>query len=203
MRLFIRLAMVVLTGAMVSGAPAADWPQFLGPHRNASTTDEGKLARSWPAGGPKELWHVDLGPGFGAAAIDASGVYVLDRVPKKQEVLRCLDLNTGKELWTCAYEQPAEDVQYSGSRSTPGVDEKCVYTVGCFGDVMCVDKSTHKPLWTHNLVHDFAGKLPHWGVAQSPVLYKDLVIVAPQSGTAGGRTWLFPTASLSCATTRR
>ena len=181
----MRTLTLVLT-AMISTLAVADWPQFLGPDRNG-VTEGGRIARTWPEGGPKELWRFDLGPGFGGAAISGGKVYVLDRVPRKEEVLRCLDLATGKEDWTFAYEETAKDVPSPGSRSTPAVDDKCVYTVGCFGAVHCVDKETHKAIWSHNLLKDFgdATKLPVWGVTQSPVLYKDLVIVAPQNKKVG------------------
>ena len=74
----------------------ADWPQYLGPNRNA-TSDEKGLLRSWPAEGPKVLWRIDLGPGYGGAAVSDSKVYLLDRIRSKKDVLRCLDLDTGRE----------------------------------------------------------------------------------------------------------
>ena len=56
---------------------AADWPQYLGPNRNATSSETG-LLRSWPKSGPKVLWTVPLGPGYGGAAVSEGKVYVLD-----------------------------------------------------------------------------------------------------------------------------
>jgi hypothetical protein len=94
----------------------ADWPQYLGPNRNA-TSDEKGLLRSWPAEGPKVLWTFELGAGFGGGAITKDKVYLLDRIPRKQDVFRCIDLNSGKELWSFAYDAPGR-VSNPGSRST-------------------------------------------------------------------------------------
>ena len=65
------------------------------------------------------------------------------------------------------------------------VDKDYVYTIGVMGDMNCVSKQTHKPVWTKQLLKDFGGKLPMWAVAQSPVAYKDTIIVAPLSPTVG------------------
>jgi outer membrane protein assembly factor BamB len=53
------------------------------------------------------------------------------------------------------------------------------------GDMNRISKTTHKPVWTKQLLKDFGGKLPQWAVAQSPVAYKDTIIVAPLSPQVG------------------
>jgi outer membrane protein assembly factor BamB len=98
-------------------------------------------------------------------------------------VLRCLDLSTGNELWTYSNDAPGE-TGYNGSRGTPTVDEKYVYVVGLMGDMLCVDRRSHKLVWKKNLMTDFDGRMSEWGVAQNPVLYKNLVIVAPHGPEA-------------------
>jgi hypothetical protein len=110
-------------------------------------------------------------------------VYILDRPDDQQDVLRCYNLQDGKELWNFAYAALGTPT-HAGSRTAPTVDGKCVYTVGIMGDLYCVDIETHKPVWNKNLCADFKVEEPMWGVAQAPSLYKDLVIVAPQSPDA-------------------
>ena len=39
-----------------------------------------------------------LGTGYGGAVVEGGKVYLLDRVNDQQDVLRCIDLATGKEL---------------------------------------------------------------------------------------------------------
>jgi outer membrane protein assembly factor BamB len=167
---------------------AADWPQFLGPNRDNVSGETG-LVKAFPADGPKVLWTVDVGPGFGGPAIEGGMVYILDRDGEKGDILRCLDLATGpkgEKNWSYAYDSPSpHKLQYPGSRSTPLVDKDYVYTIGVMGDMNCVSKATHKPVWTKQLIGGFGGKLPQWAVAQSPVAYKDTIIAAPITEQAG------------------
>lgn len=170
---------------------SADWPQFMGPSRDNISPETG-LLKTWD-GKPAEVWGLDVGTGFGPAAIEAGKVYVLDRVGDKSEnkmdVLRCIDLKTGKEDWKFEYAAPGE-VPYPGSRSTPTVDKDYIFIAGPMGDFKCIDKKEHKEVWSKNIRSDFGGKTPaqkdpQWALSQSPLLYKDTVIAAPQSKQAG------------------
>ena len=158
---------------------AADWAQFQGPNRNGTSPETG-LSRDWPEGGPKTLWSMPLGEGFAGPAIRDGEVYIIDRVDSTQDILRCISLATGEELWQYAYAAPGE-ASFNGSRSAPTVTEKYVYTVGLMGHFHCIDRATHKPVWSKNLFEDFEHEeLPSWGFSQSPSVYKDLIVVAPQ-----------------------
>jgi outer membrane protein assembly factor BamB len=174
------IAALLTLGTAVQGA---DWPQFMGPNGNGTSAEKG-LMRSWPAEGPKVLWRIPLGPGYGGASVRAGKVYVMDRTEQKADVMRCLDLATGKEVWKFSYDAPGA-IDHEGSRSTPTVGEKYVYTVGPFGHFHCLDLATHQVVWKKNILADFGAKAPRWSVTQSPLLYQDMVIVAPQSDSIG------------------
>ena len=179
-----KLVLAVVIVLAVTGIGKADWPQYLGPNRNGISPETG-LLRSWPTTGPKVLWTVSLGAGYGGAAISQGKVYVLDRTGDEKDVLRCLDFNTGKELWSYQYDAPGR-VQHPGSRSTPAVDRDYVYTCGSFGDVYCVDTNTQKPVWNKNVWKDFdKGAGPRWAISQNPLIYGDLLILASQTAKAG------------------
>jgi outer membrane protein assembly factor BamB len=127
-------------------------------------------------------------------------VYLLDRENKVGDNLRCLDLSNGTELWNFAYDAPGS-FNHPGSRSTPTVDGNYVYTCGPLGDLYCISTSTHKPVWNKNIWKDFGGgssvpadfrsagtresSLPIWGIAQNPLIYRNLVMVASQTSQAG------------------
>ena len=53
----------------------ADWPQYLGPNRNSTSTEK-RILRSWPENGPQVLWTVDVGPGFGGPVVKDGKVYI-------------------------------------------------------------------------------------------------------------------------------
>ncbi len=162
----------------------ADWPQYLGPDRNAISQETG-LLRSWPEAGPKVLWTISLGAGYGGGAVSKGKVYILDRVGNENDVLRCLDFNTGKEQWFYEYDAPGR-VQHPGSRSTPTIDHDYVYTCGSFGDVYCFDTNTHQPFWKKNVWKDYdESSGPRWAISQNPLIYGDLLILASQTSKAG------------------
>ena len=179
-RTIILAAALTLSGQIC----AADWPQYLGPDRNAVSTEKG-LLKTWPAGGPKVLWTVPLGEGFGGAAISEGKVYIYDRSDDRTNILRCLDLMTGKEEWTFTNDAPGS-VSFDGTRSVPAIDGNRIYICDLFGNLHCVDKKTHKAVWHKNLWTDFGGnKYPTWAIAQNPLVYKNMVIVASQTDKAG------------------
>lgn len=161
----------------------ANWNQYLGPERNATISGT-EILRSWSERGPKELWSVPLGEGYGGAAIYGDEVFILDRKMGETDIMRSLDLNTGEEIWRYSYEAAGE-ISFPGSRTVPTVDEKYIWSVGPHGDFYCFDRETREPVWNLNLLEDFERELTTWGVSQSPLIFKDLVIVAPHGESAG------------------
>lgn len=191
---------LLLFSAIITNAVAQDWPQFLGPERNSTSPQKGIL-RSWPETGPEVLWTVDLKAGFGGPVIKDGKAYLLDRDDKYGDYMRCFDMETGKELWKYGYEAPGT-VEFPGSRSVPAVDDKYVYSCGHNGDLYCIDITTHQPVWKKNVWTDFGGepvsmsrggfsalegggRFPMWAIAQCPLIYGDLLIIASQAPNAG------------------
>ncbi|MFB3891390.1 MAG: PQQ-binding-like beta-propeller repeat protein [Phycisphaerae bacterium] len=183
-------ALVGLAGA----ALAADWPQFQGPDRSGVSPETG-LLKSWPEGGPKVAWRIDdkLGRGFAGAVVQGGKAYLLDN-DAGNDILRCIDLASGRQEWTFKY--PCEGKykgNYNGSRNLPAVDDKNIYILSPYGEVRAISKEKHdEALWVVNLVEEYEMKdkggerdIGNWGVCQSPVLYKDTVIVAPLTRKAG------------------
>jgi hypothetical protein len=175
----------LMVALSVTSVVAADWPWLFGPRRN-NTSEQKGLLRTWPQEGPKVLWTVPLGAGFGGPAVSGGNVYLLDRDEKVGDTLRVLDLASGKELWTFAYDAPGS-FMFAGSRTTPTVDGDHVYTVGPMGDLHAISTKARKPAWRTNIWKDFGGgaELPRWAIVQNPVIYGDLLIVAPQTPETG------------------
>src|SRR5688572_23697823 len=66
------MRLTALTILFVCGtvlARGGEWPRFLGPDGTGVVEQGENIARSWPAGGPRELWKINVGSGFGGAAI--------------------------------------------------------------------------------------------------------------------------------------
>ncbi len=163
---------------------AQDWPQYLGPDRNGTSSQKGIL-HAWTGNGPQVLWTVDLGRGNGGPVAKDGKVYLLDRDDQVGDIMRCFDISDGKELWNFGYDAPGS-VRFPGSRSVPALSGNYVYSCGHNGDVYCIDINTHKPVWNKNVWTDFGGgQIPTWAITQCPLVYGDLVIVASQAPQAG------------------
>jgi hypothetical protein len=184
----MRNAFTITAIVLTLSAPilvAADWPWIYGPRRD-HTSDQKGLLRSWPPEGPKLLWSVAMGAGFGGPAVGGGRVYLLDRDEKVGDKLRVLDLTNGKEVWSFAYDAPGA-FMFAGSRTTPTLDGELVYTVGPMGDLYAISIKTQKPVWQKNIWKDFGGdaELPRWAIVQNPLVYGDSLIVAPQTSKTG------------------
>jgi len=180
-RMHAVLALIALSGIL---APAQQWPGYYGPSRDGTSPEKGIL-RTWPKEGPKVLWTLPVGRGYGGPAIAGGKVYLLDRDESGNDKLRCLDFATGNELWNFSY-AAAGKFDHNGSRTTPTVEGNNVYTCGPLGDLYCVDTTSHKPVWHKNVWVDFGGSgLPTWAITQNPLIYRNLLIVASQAPQAG------------------
>jgi len=176
-----QLATVELTTSAPTGD---DWPQWRGPNRDGVGLAK-NLRADWTAQPPDVLWKVPLGGGYSSFAIVGDSAWTQDFRDGKERVV-CLDVTTGKERWSHDY-----SVDYSGfklgyaqgPRATPTVHGGRVYTVGSTGTMHCLDAlpadGTAKVHWRYDLLTEYDAEIPKWGVACSPLVEGDLVIVQP------------------------
>lgn len=157
----------------------AAWPWFRGPDLDAIGKENVRLARKWPAAGPKRLWMVPLGDGYAAAAVRGGCVYVLDHV-QDADTMRCLSLDDGQEIWRNGY--PVVVAPNHGmSRTIPAVVGNSVVSLGPKCHVACWDADMGKGRWLIDLVADYGATMPEWYAGQCPLIdtKTDRLIVAP------------------------
>ena len=108
---------------------AADWPQYLGPNRDAVYPGKA-LTQAWPDDGPKVVWRKkDIGQAL-CGLVVARGKAILFHEVAGQDVIECLNANTGETFWTNRYPTSYVDSFGSGGgpRSTPAIVDGNVYT---------------------------------------------------------------------------
>lgn len=177
------LALVSLVATLVPSPALQDWPQFGGPN------GDNRVARlatdfAWGEAGPKVLWRVPTGPGFGGAAVQGGEVFLFDCVLGESDVLRVFDLETGAEKWSVSYEAPGR-VGFPGSRCVPAVTADAVYASGPFGHVTCFDRETHEIRWQDHVQETYGGEDPGFGFSSSPILVDDLVVFSALGAEVG------------------
>lgn len=104
-----------------------DLPRFLPNHGNCVYEAKG-LLRSWPAGGPKELWRIEVGWGK-SAVVEAGGrAFTAAEMDDKQWAV-CLDPLTGATRWKHLLLPKPNRHFEKGPVTSPVVDGDRVYFV--------------------------------------------------------------------------
>jgi outer membrane protein assembly factor BamB len=182
MRTLITAACLAL---LLPAARAADWPQFLGPTRNAVSAETG-LARSWPEQGPPVVWEHEVGEGYSAPVV-ADGTLVIFHRVGDEEVVEGLDAANGKPRWKFAYPTKYSDAlgKGDGPRSTPVIAGGKVYTLGAEGMLHCLDLKDGTKRWEKSLAKDYEMRPSYFGVATSPLVEGDRLLVNVGAKGAG------------------
>jgi outer membrane protein assembly factor BamB len=156
------------------------WPNFRGENYDAVSPDETPLARTWPADGPKHLWQTPVGSGCAGAAILNGRVFLTDYDEAKQsDVVRCLSLADGRELWRRWYEVPIESTDGGITRTVPAVTNRVLVSLGPKLHVMALSTATGSFLWGIDMVKQYKTKVPNWNAGQCPLIDRDRLILAP------------------------
>ncbi len=173
----------------ISGSNAlssSDFPQFLGPNRNATLPAAG-LARDWTAAPPALLWRQPIGAGW-------SGFVVVEGLAVTGE-------RRGDEEWTSAYELESGVLRWAhknpvrfeggvmdgpGPRATPAIINGRVFANDAAGQLDALDLATGELIWSRNFATENEAPMPDYGMSASPLLLDDLVIV--MAGGSAGRS---------------
>ena len=156
-----------------------DWPQWRGPDRDGVWREEGIITRFSSAQLPRR-WTTPISSGYSGPTVAAGRVYVTDRLiePKQVERVHCFEWKSGKNLWTHAYDCTYSGVGYAaGPRASVTIDEDRAYSLGAMGDLYCFNAASGQVRWKHDCLLEYQINMPIWGIAASPLVEKDLVIV--------------------------
>lgn len=181
---YLILPLVCLCASATAPAPAraADWPNWRGPDHNGISSESDWLDH-WPADGPKVAWKANVGTGFSGFCVAGGRVYTAGNADNT-DTFFCFDANSGKPLWKYSYPADLGDKYFEGGpTATAAVEGGHSYFCSRWGDVFCFEAATGKVIWATNVHKETGCRVPDWGFAGSPLLFKNLVVL--NMGEAG------------------
>jgi len=158
---------------------AADWPNFRGTGYDGFSPEK-LLNKDWKTKPPKELWRIALGDkGYAGPSIAAGKLFIIDHA-EDRDIVRAVDVKTGKNVWTYAYVDSDKD-QYGFAHTTPTYDAGRLYTISREGRLHCLKADDGTLVWKRDLKSEYGGrwKGDNWGYAGSPFIDGDQLIVSP------------------------
>ena len=120
-----------------------------------------------------------MGKGWAGFSIADDIAYTIEQ-RDDEEVVVAYDLETGRQLWTHSDRAYFSNAMGGpGPRTTPGISQQRVFTLGATGILNALDRRTGELLWQHNIVEENDADLPEHGKSGSPLLVDGLVVVNP------------------------
>lgn len=181
-------ALLVIAGAI----PAADWPQWLGPNRDGSTTETLPVWKSL-----RVVWRVPVAEGHSSPVVAGNKVILhtsagkeLEDPPDRRALVEhvvAYDAKTGEVQWAARMDRKPFSSQFgNGPRATPSVANGRVYCFGVTGTAAIFDVETGKLLADPvDLVEEFKAKVPFFGVSAAPLVESGKVyyqVGGPEAG---------------------
>ena len=153
----------------------------------------------WAASPPKQMWRRPIGPGWSSFAVSGDLLYTQEQ-RGDDEMVACYKVSTGEPVWR--HGDPIRFYESNGGtgpRGTPTVHNGRVYAMGATGLLNVLDAGNGAKFWSRNAATDTGVTVPDWGIASSPLVIDDVVIVAISGRlvaydiVTGNQRWLGPT----------
>lgn len=182
------LTCLVLWASASVRAEDPTWPGWLGPERNGWVPNFESPAE-WPENLSK-AWELEVGTGYGSPLVDGGRIFQHARVGE-EEVLWCIELVSGNEIWRNGFEVPFKvggggEWHGKGPKSSPILSENRVFTFSINGVLSAWSAEDGKILWQRDYSDSFGdAKTPYWGACTSPIVDGAKVIVHFGSDSEG------------------
>lgn len=178
------LPVLALVGAVALCFPpvaAGDWPGWRGP-AGTGVSAERELPTHWSAT-ENVRWKVPVpGAGVSAPVVAGDHVYLTASDGRHNDRLHvyCYHRSDGRLLWHTRLfgsAQP-EGLFPPGGMAvpTPASDGRRLYVLFGTGDLACLDEAG-RPVWIRSLAQEYGPFRNRWGMAASPLLVGDLLVV--------------------------
>jgi len=133
---------------------------------------------TFPAGGPPVVWTKRVGQGFAGPVVAGDRLVLFHRVGD-EAVVECLDAAGGAAKWSAKYPTNyRDDFGFDeGPRATPAVAGGRVFTFGAEGVLACWNLADGAKQWSADTKAAFHADKGFFGVACSPLVEGELVIL--------------------------
>lgn len=154
------------------------WSSFRGPRRDGRYTERA-IVTAWPPSGFTPMWKQPVGAGYASFAVARGRAFTIEQ-RGRQEVVAAYDVETGRELWTDEWDAYFTELMGGdGPRATPVWHDGFVYALGATGELRCLKDQTGEVVWRTNILADHGAPNLQWGMAASPLVVDDVVVVLP------------------------
>ena len=181
MKPFLIVFVIIAAGAI--STQAADWKQFRGNEANGISRE---TSVPTALSGEKIAWIADLpGRGLSGPIVVDNKVIVTCSSGFRQDRLHaiCIDEKSGQQLWERQFWATGRTMCHNKmcvATPTPASDGKRVFAFYSSNDVACLDLEGNL-LWYRGLASDFPNASNSLGMASSPVVVGDVLIVQVES----------------------
>lgn len=182
---------------LLQASKAGDWPQVLGPGRDARAAEDERLAESWPAAGPPVAWSRPVGSGYAGLAVAGGRAILFHRVDDS-EVVECLDAASGRTLWSDGHPTAFRPQVGSGDGPlcTPVVSDGRVVCFGAQGVLSVHDLGDGRMIWKRDTHREFSAPEGYFGAGSTPLVVADRVVVNVGGRGAGLVAFSLPTGEI-------
>lgn len=165
--------------------PHAYWTEFRGPGHSGIST-EAEILTDWPSGRLPLLWKRPVGGGYASVVVADGTIFTIEQ-RRKKEVVVAYYLDSGREKWIHRWDAEFREIMGGdGPRATPAWYDGRLYALGATGEFRCLDAKSGRRIWSHNILADNQAANTPYGMAASPLIVDDKVIVLP--GGPGGKS---------------
>jgi outer membrane protein assembly factor BamB len=134
-----------------------------------------------------ELWQVEgLGPSYSGPIVTEQCVFTTETVDEEEEVVRCFERASGRELWSTRWEGQLTVPFFAAKngswiRATPAWDGEALYVGGMRDALVCLEGADGRVRWRLDFPAE-GHEAPAFGFVSSPLVHGEHVYV--QAGGA-------------------